>query len=306
MYKISHNIQESNDKIDKQIIHQRQYKYNQQNNIPNDYETINQQDIKNQITHQIQSHYENNYHNNYNNNIQYGQQQELINDVTKMHLLPPHCPMNPHSYTDFYNDSAKLFGVSPYHLHVEPHKKDDKPKIKLQYNNFYSDFKTDALKYNSPVMAEYNNKQNSHNSNNNQNSHSKPHIKNKNIEIYKETKNQKGFAIPMKSNGSNTLETMFNDCLNKPTFEYKRFGYDMLTRKNNSNPNPDFITNTNHLVDNPLYNIDISEETEILYSDYMNDREQNALNIYSADFEDMYIMGYNPGEDNDIDKPIKV
>ena len=69
-------------------------------------------------------------------------QQLLMNDITKMHLLPPHCGMSPHSYTDFFNDSAKLHGVAPYHLHVAKHKKDGKPQFKLQYNNFYSDFKS--------------------------------------------------------------------------------------------------------------------------------------------------------------------
>ena len=242
----------------------------------------------------MKNHNDNKYHKNYNNNLQYAQQQELINDVTKMHLLPPHCEMSPHSYTDFYNDSAKLYGVSPYHLQVEKHKKDGKPKIKLQYNNFYSDFKSDALKYNSPPMAEYENIQNTPNKHNTPNTFK---MKNDNIKLYEETKNQKGFAIPMKSNGSNKIETIFNDCMNKPTFEYKRFGYNMLTRQNNTNP----ITKTNHLVDNPLYNMDISEETNTLYTDYMNSREQNASNIYSTVFEDMYILGYNPGKINDID-----
>jgi hypothetical protein len=46
-------------------------------------------------------------------------------------------------------------------------------------------------------------------------------------------------------------------------------------------------------VDNPLFNVDISEETNTLYTNYMNNREQNASDIYSNVFEDMYILGYN-------------
>jgi hypothetical protein len=45
-----------------------------------------------------------------------------------------------------------------------------------------------------------------------------------------------------------------------------------------------------------LYNIDISEDTNTLYNDYMNTIDQNASNIYETVFEDMYILGYNPNE----------
>jgi len=282
MYKISNNIQKNNEDIDKQIIRQR-------NLLLNNSQSKNQKEIQNQITHQIEAHYQNNYHINYNNNLQYIQQDELINDITKMHLLPPICPLKPNSYTEFYNDNAKLYGVSPYHLQVQKHKKDSKPKINLQYNNFYSNFKTDSLKYNTPPMDEYDSNYNTNNEKNKNNTNNTNNTNNENIKIYKETKNQKDYAVPMKSNGSNKLETLYNDCLNKPTFEYKKFGYDMVTHKNNS-----------HLVDNPLFNIDISKETDLLYTNYMESREQNASNIYSAVFEDMYILGYNPHEINDL------
>jgi hypothetical protein len=296
MYRIKQNIQQNNDEIDKQIIKQQKIR-NQTSETP---ETLPTSPIQNyytytkqRINNQLKNHNDNNYYKNYNNNLQYDQQQELINDVTKMHLMPPYCEMTPKSYTDFYNDSTKLYGVTPYHLKVENHKKDGKPKINLQYNNFYSDVKYDAIKYNSPPMAEYENKPNKSNI-------FKTKNENENIKLYKETKNQKEFAIPMKSNGSNKIDTLFNDCMNKPTFEYKKFGYNMLTQQNNTQPN----TKTNHLVDNPLYNMDISEETNTLYTEYMDNREQNVSNIYSAVFEDMYILCYNPHEKKDIDETI--
>ena len=113
---------------------------------------------------------------------------------------------------------------------------------------------------------------------------------NKNIKLYEETKNQKGFAVPMKSNGSNKLEFLYNDCMNKPTFEYKRFGYNMLKQENN---------NPNHLVDNPLYNNYLSDETNSMYEEYLNNRINNASTIYDTVFEDMYIMGYVPNEHSD-------
>lgn len=227
-----------------------------------------------------------NYKKKHQNMIEDSSQESLHNDITKMHLLPPHCNMTPHSYTDFFNDSSKLHGVSPYQLYVEKHKKDGKPFTKLQYNKFYSDFKTDSLKYNAPRMAEFNNNSNIQNIS---------QIKNENMKLYEETKNQKGFAVPMKSNGTNKIVDIYNDCINKPTFEYKRFGYDMLTHKNGTNRS----SYTNHLVDNPLFNNDISEETNNLYVDYMNSRDKNASNLYETIFEDMYILGYNPQENNE-------
>jgi hypothetical protein len=112
----------------------------------------------------------------------------------------------------------------------------------------------------------------------------------KNVKLYEETKNHKGFAVPMMSNGSNKLETLYNDCLNKPTFEYKRFGYDMLSNQINNNPNP------SHLVDNPLYNNNLTYESNSMYEEYLDNRIKNASNIYDTVFEDMYIMGYKPEE----------
>jgi len=238
-----------------------------------------------------------NYYDNKNNNLQYGQQKSVMDDISKMHLIPPHCPMTPHSFTDFFNDNKKLHGVAPYHLNIKNdivnHKKDGKPNVRLQYNNFYSDFKKDALKYNSPVMAEYEEdiRQPIINSlvvNDNLNNH-----KNHNVKIFQETKNKKGFAVPMKSNGSNKLETIYNDCMNKSTFDYKPFAtHNKKNRIDNTNK-------FNNMVDNPLFNIDISEETNNLYNDYMDSIDQNASDIYQTVFEDMYILGYNPVELNE-------
>ena len=88
MYKISNNIPQNNDEIEKHISNQR----NQQKGYS---QSKNQKNIKiqNQISHQIENHQKNNYYKNYNNNLQYIQQDELINDITRMHLLPPHCPL---------------------------------------------------------------------------------------------------------------------------------------------------------------------------------------------------------------------
>jgi len=222
------------------------------------------------------------------NEIVNSQQKSLENDISKMHLLPPHCPMTPHSYSDFFNDNLKLRKVLPYKIKFENHPKDGKQNTIIEYNNFYRDFKKDAIKYNAPEMAEYNNNPNP-NSNLNQNTILQKTLGSENMQIFKNTKNKTDFAVPMKSNGSNKLEHIYNDCLNKSTFEYKRFGYDN-TLKHKSN--------ANNWVDNPIFNIDISKETNILYNDYISNIEDNASNIYNSVFEDMYILGYNPSDSN--------
>ena len=254
--------------------------------------------IENQLEKQLSNHYNHYNHNNYcendNNELQYIQQQSLIDDINKMHLIPPHCPMTPHSYTDFFNNNIKLDKVAPYKIKIEEHPKDGYPKTKLEYNNFYSDFKKDALNYNTPRMAEYENlqfnKQNNKQSNKQNNLANKlaNELDNENVKIYRETKNKTDFAIPMNSNGSNKLEYLYNDCLNKSTFNYKRFGYDNTIKH---------MSNADNWVDNALFNIDISEDTNNLYDEYMNNRFKNGSQIYDSVFEDMTIMSYNPSED---------
>jgi len=301
MYKIDQNINQNNAEIDQQIIDQYNLNYIQTQN--------NKTNIKNQnkIKNQLENHYENKYRKNKNNQLQYLQNQELINDITKMHLIPPKCPMTPQSFTDFFNDTSQLKKAAPYKLLYEQHPKDLKIHTKIEYNNFYSDWKKDAINYNDKKYTtqylDYTN--NSNNSNNNANNNMNvntlygSNIRNKedkdniseNIKIYEETKNQKGFAVPMKSNGSNTVETLYDNCLNKRTFEYKRFGYNMLS--------PQEPNKVNHLVDNPLYNNYLSEETNSMYENYLNSRIKNASNIYDIIFEDMYYLGYSPNDDND-------
>ena len=256
------------------------------------------------------------------------QQQSLKDDISKMHLLPPHCPMTPASYTSFYNDdnnynnhfyddenttqnttqntkyTPNFKKVVPYKLLVEKHPKDGRPKTKIEYNNFYSDWKTDALKYGVSYESPndysyrhsydnpYDKTQNNHpspysndiNDRNGRNGRNSNHPRSESLKLYEETKSKAEFAKPMNSNGSNTLETLYNDCLNKPTFTYKRYG-----QHNFNQPNK------NYFVDNPIYSRDISEETNDLKTEYMNSRETNFQNVYSSVFEDMYILGYDPG-----------
>jgi hypothetical protein len=316
---INNNNNNNNDNNNNNIL-----KFEQQFEIQNNNKNNNTRNNKSntQIKNQLQNHYKNNYYNNKNNQLQHSQVEELVNDITKMHIIPPKCPMTPQSFTDFFNDSSKLNKVAPYKLLYENHPKDCKIHTKIEYNNFYSDWKKDAIGYTDKQYAtEYLDYTNTNTKNvntlyrsmsNNQNTGTRDYTDNtcnteitdtytekdnpenmyKNVKLYEETKNQKGFAVPMKSNGSNKLETLYNDCMNKPTFEYKRFGYNMLQEENNN-------SSPSHLVDNPLYNNYLSEETNSMYEEFLNKRINNATTIYDTVFEDMYILGYQPSEDNE-------
>ena len=260
-----------------------------------------QNEIESQINNQLEDYNNNYYHNNKNNQLQHLQQTELINDIYKMHLIPPNCPMTPTTYTDFFNDNSKLHNVAPYKLLYEKHPKDGKINTKIEYRNFYSDFKTDSLNYNRSNNKYLNDSEN--NSTNNSldsninvktlynfkpNTESNIHNLSKSIDVklFEETKNKKSFAIPMKSNGSNKLEHLYNDCLNKPTFEYKRFSNNVFQSSQTDKPS--------QWVENQLYKTNVIEESSLLYIDYMESRNKNASTIYDTVFEDMYIMCYNP------------
>ena len=152
------------------------------------------------------------------------QNNSIIEDIHKMHLLPPHCPMTPKSYTDFFNNNSKLSGVAPYTMKTISHPRQGY-KHTIEYRDFYSDFKKDALHYTSQ-NNEFINNNNNDNNNNDNNLIIKPLIindDNENIKLYKETKPHNEFAKPMKINGSNKVSDLFDNCMNKKTFEYKRF-----------------------------------------------------------------------------------
>ena len=98
--------------------------------------------------------------------------------------------------------------------------------------------------------------------------------------LYKETKPHNEFAVPMAINGSNKVNDLFDNCMNKKTFEYKR--YSSITPHNKK------------WIDNPLFIEDISQETDKLKTQYMDSREKAASDIYSSVFEDMYYLGGIP------------
>ena len=211
--------------------------------------------------------------NNYKNN-------NIINeDINKMHLLPPHCPMTPTSYTDYFSDNTTLSRVEPYKTELLKHPKDGYTH-KIEYNHFYNDFKKDALHYTDNNYEFINNSNNHSRNSNNHSRNTTKYILNDNndVKLYNETKHKKynDFAVPMSINGSNKVKDLYDNCKNKKTFEYKRYSTIAPHHK--------------QWIDNPLFSNDISIETETLKNKFVDNRETHTMDIYSDVFQDMYAM----------------
>ena len=197
---------------------------------------------------------------------------DLVNQsIASMALMPPHCPMTPHSYTSFFNDSEKLpGGVAPYKLHP----RDGTPFQTLEYNNFYSDWKQDAVKWYPRHSKEFESVMQNETS---EQTGYKPteQEQDKAMGLYEQTRRHDNFAVPLPTNGTNQVRILFNDKCNIQTFKYKRYA--------------EPINNTSWF-NNKLYSEDISEETQQQKAQYMNEIVQNSMDIYSSVFEDMYYL----------------
>jgi hypothetical protein len=194
-------------------------------------------------------------------------------NIASMALMPPHCPVLPRTYSSFFNDSSKLpGGVAPYKLETIKHSRDGVPIQRLEYNNFYSNWKQDALKWYPSSSKELDSiMQNQINP--------LPLEKDKAIELYERTRRNDLFAIPLATNGTNQVGILFNDKCNIPTFKYERYAAQPI--------------NNSTWFNNKLYREDISKETQHEKEQYMNSIVQNSMDIYSSVFEDMYILQLN-------------
>ena len=213
------------------------------------------------------------------NNNDYKNNNIINEDINKMHLLPPHCPMTPTSYTNYFSDYTTLSKVEPYKTELVKHPKDGYTH-KIEYNHFYNDFKKDALHYTDNNYEFINNTNNHSRNSNNHSSNTTKYILNDNndVKLYNETKHKRynDFAVPMSINGSNKVKDLYDNCKNKKTFEYKRYSTIAPHHK--------------QWIDNPLFIDDISIETETLKSKFVDNRETHTMDIYSDVFQDMYAM----------------
>ena len=201
----------------------------------------------------------------------------LSQDIHKMHLLPPHCPLYPNGYNQFYNDNDKLQPVVPYKIIEVKHPKDGKKIQRLEYNNFYSDWKQNALKW-YPQTTEY---ETINDTCGYSGRGTVPGIMlDDKLCLYEETKRKDQFAKPLATNGTNQLNIIFNDKCAITTFNYKRYASSGI--------------NNTKWFDNPIYKEDISQETQEQKAQYMDNTIQNGMDIYSSVFEDMYLLGYSP------------
>jgi hypothetical protein len=205
--------------------------------------------------------------------------------IEAMALMPPHCPMNPHRYASFFNNSSKLpGGVAPYKLLTEKHARDGHPVQRLEYNNFYSNWKTDALKWYPQGSKEYDSTDGS--GSGTSNDLPLPLPRDANLQLYEQTRRNNTFAVPLPTNGTNQVGILFNDKCQVPTFNYQRYAAQPVNNAGRFN--------------NELYLEDISQKTQEQKAQYMNSIVQNSMDLYSSVFEDMYIMQMNPSPSDNL------
>ena len=203
----------------------------------------------------------------------------LKEDTTQMHIRQPNCIMKP----------TNRLGTKPTSFIFDNTVKHPKNGYKqvIESRNFYNDWKQDSLKY-------YSNESMSNESMGNEsmgNESMGNESMDDNIKLYIATKPKVLNIQPMASNGSNCLEHIYNDFLNKPMFEYKRYANTKIDEQS-------------HWIDNPLYNIDISKETIDLTNMYMINQQMNNVNTYKTVYEDMDILSYNGMQDKNDKKNI--
>lgn len=246
------------------------YKINECRNNKNEYENEQENEYENECEY-------NNEHDNlilFRNNesnmrIRSKHNKILEEDINKMQILPPNCPMTPKTFTDYYSDNKYLRGTAPYVIKDVKHPKDGQMHKVIEYRNFYNNVKKDVLKYTKPSTQFLYYDEEKH----------KPYVHDKNMILYETTRNKKQFAVPMAINGSNKVEDIFNNCLNLKTFEYKRFANKRINDLN--------------WVDNPLFTQDITEETNDLKGMYMDSRIKNRSRFYTSVLEDMVLFDYD-------------
>jgi hypothetical protein len=199
---------------------------------------------------------------------------KLVNDdIEKMHLLPPHCPMTPSTYANYFSNKTKLEGVAPYVLETKKHPKYNKQYYQIKYRNFYDNDNSSrkaAESYTSQKMYPMTDEVKLPSPNT---------FVNESTKMYLETKRKEPFPTPLSSNGTNQLQILFNNKCERSTFDYKRFGDD-----------------NKYWIDNPIYYSDVSKDTKELSEQYGKIMDDRNVNLYSSVFEDMYILGYDASE----------
>ena len=205
-----------------------------------------------------------------------------------MFLTPPQYNGYPVSQNDFINQTNKnktdlanqkkrtsvaaLTQPAVGTITQVKHLRDGKPYTKIQYNKFYKDWKTDTTHntIQNTILPQYPRTSNTSNTSNTANT-SRTIFNTMPDKPYKYY--DKPDAIPLATNGFNNINILFNDNCLYNTFNYRNF-----------------IKNKHQEYINPIYNVDITQDTQKLHEQYLNNITQNNIHLYTSIYEDMHIM----------------
>ena len=202
---------------------------------------------------------------------------KLQQNYERFMITPPgKCTVAPSSYTQFFNDSKTLPGIAPYTLRKVNDYEIGNDKFKLEYNNFYSNWKTDSLKWYGNGNRNGNSTGNGSDIEYKPNLHHPTSMNPEQNKLYLETKRHEPFATPLPTNGTNQINIINNPKCHINTFNYKRYASQPINNKS--------------WFYNPLYITDISTETQDMKADFIDNTIQNNMDIYSSVFQDMYSM----------------
>jgi len=254
-----------------------------------------------------------------------------------MFLIPPQSQIGQqeYSYTEKFNPDINITQdknlklsckLGNNNLQFLKHPKDGKIYNKIDYNNFYKDFKQDANTKDSykkyltnniintqpqtetqieiPIPIPMPSNTNSHYDNNtitsthNTQQHNNPylHINTNTLSIYNNAERYKEFinksfnnthVIPLHTSGINNINILYDDKYNDK-YNNNTFNYKRFALQDTQTSNQIYETQNNNL----LYKNDITQETQQLQKKYINDITQRNIDLYSSVFEDMHILGF--------------
>jgi hypothetical protein len=96
-----------------------------------------------------------------------------------------------------------------------------------------------------------------------------------NMKIYRDTKPQNKFPVPLETDGTNKLKVLLNPKKNNTTFIYSRYATTPVN---------------NYYVDCPIYYGELSVETQMEHVNYIEKIEKRNNELYNSIIEDMNIL----------------
>jgi hypothetical protein len=140
----------------------------------------------------------------------------------------------------------------------------------MRFVTQYGKGENKVLDYNAPMMQRYG-------ADGNKQICSKPEtfsMSYKNMKIYRDTKPQNKFPVPLATDGTNNLKVLIDPKKYDSTFTYTRYGPPV----------------NNYYVDCPIYYGEISQETIMEQENYIDKIELRNNDLYNGIIEDMNIL----------------